>query len=115
WTAIHVDVAAAIDDDFVPDLIGDGTETRVGDKRSVSLAPNEPTLATGDNQQPPVGKPIDTERNLKRRVDNDLAAAVRVHCANLLSAPIGKPEAILMPARRFSHRETRQQDFQFRG
>ena len=108
-TAVDVGIAAPVDDDFVPELIRNISKINVRDERSIVLASDDSTLPSGDDQEPSVRKPIDAEGQLEGRAHDHLRSALRVDGQNLLRTPIREPEAILMPARGFAHRDAAQE------
>ena len=83
-------------------------------ERPVRLAAEKKALASRDDEQAAIRQPIDAERKTERRADYDLAVAIEIYCQDLLRAPVREPKPVLVPTRRFTHREAGQQGFEFR-
>ena len=67
-------------------------------------------LVPGHDQQPAVGQPVDRERERRRDAGDDLAVALEIDGDDLLRAPVGEPQAAVVPARRLADREPGQQN-----
>src|SRR5207247_6901564 len=85
----------------------------MGHQRAIRLPSHETVLAPCDNQQAAIWKPIDAKREFKRSPEHDLAAAASIDSEDLSSPPVGQPETIVVPARRFTHRHPGQQSCRF--
>src|SRR3954447_2151446 len=66
---------------------------------------------TGYDEQPTVRQPVERDRQrLRRQLDLHLAAAVEIYRDDLAGAPVGEPEAPVVPARRLTDGQPVQQD-----
>ena len=98
-SAVHVGVAAAVDDELVAGRrIRALTEIGIHLERAVGLLHEQPTRARIDDKQPSVRQPVDTERK-RRAAVHDLGGAVSIDSDDLLCSPIGEPEAPVVPTR----------------
>src|SRR5207244_1956222 len=61
-------------------------------------------IARRDEEQAPVGQPVDAAGE-GRRVQDDLAVALDVERDDLRRTPVGEPEAVLVPARLLAEHE----------
>src|SRR5262249_8805028 len=95
---IDVGVAAAVDDDLVPRLVGEAAQVGMRHERAVELLAQETTLAPRDDQQAAIRQPVDAEWKTKRSAGDDLAVAVKIDRRDFLSAPVREPETVLVPA-----------------
>jgi len=107
--AVHVDMAAPVHHDLVPGAGGESAQVGVGRERAVGLLSQQPPLAPVHDEQAAVGQPGDAEGQAEGRAQHHLGAAVGVDGEDLLRAPVGEPQAMVVPARRFAHREPGQQ------
>src|SRR2546423_9257369 len=86
----------------------------MGRQRSITFPAHDESLAPRNDEQMSIRQEIDAKGQKKRDADEDLALAARVDGNNLLGAPVRKPEAVLAPTRRLTHRKTSHQSSQFR-
>src|SRR5262249_60519266 len=105
-TAVDIDVAATVDHDFIPALVRRAPEISIGDEGSIRLPSHETVLASRDDQQRAVGKPVEAKRKSEGRLDHAFALAVAIDRHDRLSAPVREPETIVVPSRRFTHRNS---------
>src|SRR6266542_1257472 len=61
------------------------------------------------HQEAAVGQPVDRPSQPGRTFRDDFTRAVEVDCNDLACPPVGEPETIVVPARRFADHETVQQ------
>jgi hypothetical protein len=80
----------------------------MGDHGAVRLAAQQPIA--GDEQQPPVGQPVDTAGDGGRAAD-DLAGAAGVKRDQLVRGPVGNPEPAIVPPWRFAENQPIQDHF----
>ena len=81
-------------------------------QRAVGRLLQELTVAGRDHEQPPVRKPVDAERK-RWSVNHDLAVAFEIEGDHLLRAPVGEPQAVLVPARLLAEDDAAHQDAWF--
>ena len=106
---VRVGVAPAVDDDLVPGVLGEDAQVGLGRERPVGLHAEQTPFGGRDDEQGPVGQPVDAERK-RLNLGDDLAPAVEIDGDQLLRAPVGQPETAVVPARRLGEREARRQD-----
>ncbi len=53
---------------------------------------------TRDDEQAPIGQPVDAEWE-SGHAEDDVAVAVEIDGNDLLHAPVGEPQAVLVPTR----------------
>ena len=107
---VDVDVAAAVDDDLVPAVVGHLARVGMSHRGPVGLATRE--LRAG-HEEAAVGQPVDGPPETGRALSDDLAVAVQVDRDDLTRAPMREPQPALVPAGGFDIRETAQQDSRF--
>ena len=56
-----ISVAPTVHDDVLPGRVGEAGQVGVGRKRPVGLAAQEKPLGPRDDQQAPIGEPVETE------------------------------------------------------
>jgi hypothetical protein len=75
----------------------------VGHQRPVRLLAQQPPVARRDRQQAAVGQPVDAHRK-GREINprHHLRSALAINGHDLLRAPVGQPQAVLVPAQRLT-------------
>ena len=86
----------------------------MGDERPVGLLPQQPPLAARDDEQRPVGQPVEAERQRAEAAGHHLAAPIEADGEDLAGAPVREPEPAVVPARRLAQHEAGQQQLGLR-
>src|SRR5262249_26270893 len=107
-SAVDISVAAAVDDDFVPAL-GQVAQFRLGNKRPVQFPPQKASVTRRYNQQAAVSKLVEGDRLNRRypQLDDDFPPAIDTSRNDLLRTPVGEPQAVVVPAWRFTEHKVR--------
>ena len=82
---------------------GQPAQVGVGYQRPFRLLAQQPPVARRDDQQPTIGEPVHAHRE-GREVNpgHHLRSALAINGHDLLRAPIGQPQAAVVPAQRLT-------------
>ena len=82
-------------------------------QQTVGLPTQEKPLARGDDEESPVGQPIDAQRKGPPRKD-DFVVALEIDRQDLWHAPIREPKTVFVPTRLLAEHETGHQGLELR-
>jgi hypothetical protein len=78
----------------------------MGHKLPIGLPAQEKPLAPRDDEQAPIGQPVDAKGKRGRNVNDDLALALQIDGNNLLRTPVREPQTAIVPTRRTRDQST---------
>ena len=101
--AVDVDVAAAVDNDLTATACAHVADVGVHHERTVGLAAQE---GLAGDEQATVGEPVRRPAQSGPAGRDHFAVAVEIDGEHLVRAPVGEPEAAVVPAGRLEDPET---------
>src|SRR5205823_348534 len=104
---VEVGVAPTVHDDLVPRTVKEAANARMGHKPPVGLPAQEQSIARRDDKQAPIGQEVDA-KGKGLDAGDDFARALEIDGNDFLSAPVGEPQTVLVPARRLTEHEASQ-------
>jgi hypothetical protein len=96
-----VSVAPPVHDDIVPGVVGEAAQVGVSYERPIGFSAQQEPIACRDDQQAPIGQPVDAEWE-RRYADDDLALTLEIDGDDLLRSPVREPETLIVPAWRLA-------------
>jgi len=94
------------DRDLVPPPARPPGEIAVGHEGSIDLAADDALGPARDDEEPTVGKPVDTQREGVDR-DGHVGVTRRIEGEDLAGSPVAAPNAIVMPTHRLAEDQSR--------
>src|ERR1700742_3350735 len=106
-TAVDVDIAATVHDNFIKAEVREMAQVSMLRQRSICFPSQQKLFVGRDDKETSVGQEVDAHRNRwEWHADDDLAPALGIDGEDLLCDPVGEPQPSVVPTWRFAEGDT---------